>query len=148
MKKLKIEKKNDKLSLCQKEFCNLYISNDTELYGNGALCYLEAYGAEYFAKYKKQMLYNVAASSAYQLLKKPSIYNYINSLLQIGGFNNENVDKQHLFLLNQHSDLKTKLGAIKEYNTLKKRIDNNQIVVVVDPDKKNSFSKALEYLKK
>ena len=42
--------------------------------------------------------------------------------METGGFNNENVDKQHTFLLNQFSDLKTKLGAIKEYNELKGRI--------------------------
>jgi len=43
-------------------------------------------------------------------------------LLEAGGFNDENVDKQHSFLLNQYADLKSKLGAIKEYNQLKGRI--------------------------
>jgi hypothetical protein len=60
------------------------------------------------------------------LLTKPEICERINELLEAGGFNDENVDKQHTFLLNQFADLKTKLGAIKEYNELKSRVKRTQ----------------------
>lgn len=58
------------------------------------------------------------------MLTKPIICERINEILEAGGFNDENVDKQHSFLLNQFADLKSKLGAIKEYNQLKGRIIN------------------------
>jgi hypothetical protein len=66
--------------------------------------------------------YNTAKANAYRLLTKPHICDRINELLETKGFNDENVDKQHLFLLNQHADLKTKLGAVKAYNELKQRV--------------------------
>lgn len=134
------------LRLRQELFCKAYTSHDREIFGNGVRCYLDVYGPEYLIKYKKPMAYNVAQVLASRLLSTVIIINCINSLLDAGGFNDANVDKQHLFLLNQHDDKRTKLGAIKEYNTLKRRIDNSTVVIVVDPEKKESLSKALEYL--
>lgn len=107
----------------QEKFCQLYVEPDTELFGNGTRSYLEAYGKEYKAKNNKEMSYKVAMVLAYDLLRNTKIIKRINELLETGGFTEENVDKQHLFLINQHADLKTKLGAIKEFNELKKRID-------------------------
>ena len=49
-------------------------------------------------------------------------YNRINELLTKEGFNDENVDKQLLAVINQHADFKSKVMAIKEYNNLKARI--------------------------
>jgi len=103
----------------QENFCQLYVSPDTEFYGNGVQSYLEAYDKEIS---RRGNWYNTAKANAYRLLTKPEICKRINELLETGGFNDENVDKQHLFLLNQHADLKTKLGAIKEFNELKGRI--------------------------
>ena len=134
------------LKLTEEAFCQAYVSHDRNLYGNGVQCYLEIYGPEYTEGNGKPMSYMVAAVLANRLLNKVKIVNRINELLEEGGFNDSNVDKQHLFLLNQHADLKSKLGAIKEYNSLKKRIDNSGVVVVVDPTKKESLNKALEFL--
>lgn len=126
----KIEKTSSKtaakteegLNLQQELFCQLYVNADREVFGNGAQCYLAIYGPDHLLKYKKPMNFMVAAALASRLLTKVKVIERINSLLQEGGFNNENVDKQHLFLINQHSDLKTKMAAIREYNELKDRI--------------------------
>lgn len=106
----------------QEEFCQLYIGKDTELFGNGAQCYLAVYGAEYLLKNKKPMNYLVAIAASSRLLANVKVLDRINQLLETGGFNNENVDKQHLFLINQHADFKTKMAAIKEFNELKQRV--------------------------
>lgn len=113
------------LNLQQEAFCQLYINADREMFGNGAQCYLSVYGAEYLIKNKRPMRYEVAMASASRELRKVNVIARINSLLETGGFTNENIDKQHLFLINQHADLKTKMAAIKEFNILKKRITNN-----------------------
>jgi hypothetical protein len=112
-----------KLNPKQEEFCQLYVNGDRELFGNGTQCYLEVYGRT--DKEGKKMSYMVAAAAASRELKKVNVIERINGLLEMGGFNDENVDKQHLFLINQHADFKTKLGAIREYNELKKRMSKN-----------------------
>lgn len=115
-----------KLNPKQKQFCELYINGDIELFGNGVQCYLEVYGW-YDEKDKsktRRITYQTAVANASRLLTNAKVLEEINSLMEAGGFTDENVDKQHLFLINQHADLKTKLGAIREYNALKKRVEN------------------------
>jgi len=101
----------------QEEFAQLFVESDTNFFGNGVACYIQAYKPEQTGNW-----YNVARASASQLLSNINVCKRINELLESEGFNDENVDKQHLFLLNQYADLKTKLGAIAEYNKLKSRI--------------------------
>ena len=108
------------LTLKQEAFCQLYVNADRELFGNGTRCYMEVFNKDR----EKPLSYKSAAVLATKELKKVNVINRINGLLEQGGFNDENVDKQHLFLINQHADLKTKMMAIKEYNSLKKRIDS------------------------
>jgi hypothetical protein len=110
------------LNLQQEEFCKLYVSPDREVFGNGAQCYLAVYGEEYLEKNKKPMSYLVAVACASRLLTKANIIKRINGLLEKGGLTDENVDKQLLFLINQHADLKTKVAAIREYNSLRNRV--------------------------
>lgn len=100
----------------QKKFCENYVSK--EFYGNGTWSYVNAYQMDMTEK----GAYAVAASGAKENLRKPQIYNYINSLLEQDGLNDAFVDKQLLFLINQHDDLSAKTNAIKEYNKLKQRI--------------------------
>ena len=99
----------------QKAFCELYVTGDKEFFGNGVECYIEVYEID---KTKKGW-YNNACSSASRLLSNAKIIEYINTLLEEAGFNDQNVEKQHLFLINQHADLKTKKGAIDSYYKLK-----------------------------
>lgn len=131
------------LNLQQEEFCQLYINADRELFGNGAQCYLEVYGAEYLLKNKKPMSYLAAVAMASRLLTNVKVIERINELLETGGFSNENVDKQHLFLINQHADLKTKMAAIKEFNALKKRVDGVKINIVINEEAKERSKEAI-----
>lgn len=101
-------------------FCNLYAS-DREFFGNGVESYIEAFNINL----SKPNAYLTAKSSASRLLKKPRVEKRINELLEESGLNDVNVDKQLGLLINQHVDLKTKLGAIKEYNDMKERVRRN-----------------------
>lgn len=141
MKNSVILKKKDKLTLKQEKFCNFYISDD--FYGNGTGAYLKVYGAWYKKKYGKVLKEKSARESASRLLRSVNICQRIAGLLDNAGFNDENVDKQHLFLINQHAELNTKLGAIKEYNTVKKRVNNpgpNQINIHFDVKQRDTIA--------
>lgn len=111
------------LNLQQEAFCKLYAGEeaiDRDLFGNGTQCYIEAYKVNK----SKPFWYEMAMAASSRLLRNVKVISRINELLEEGGFNDVNVDKQHLFLINQHADLKTKMAAIKEYNAVKKRVDN------------------------
>lgn len=113
-----------KLNTRQEKFCQVY-ATDREFFGNGTTSYLEVYDVDH----GKPNYINIAAVSASQLLRNPKIIARISELLEDGGFNDANVDKQLNFLVGQHADLKTKLGAIREYNNLKKRITERKEVL-------------------
>lgn len=94
------------LTLKEKIFSEAYL----EFGGNGVQ-------AVFKAGYKvKNAL--VASAIAYENLRKPNIIAYVDSLLEQYGFNDDNVEKQHLFLLNQFGDLKTKAKAIEMFYRL------------------------------
>ena len=101
----------------QERFCKLYASNK-EFYGNGVESYAEAYGLNI----KNPKTYKVAQVSASHQLSKVIICNRINELLEEQGLNDQFVDKQLMLLISQHEDKNVKLGGIKEYNKLKRRI--------------------------
>jgi hypothetical protein len=105
------------LTLKEERFCNLY-ATDREFFGNGVQSYIEAYNPDTKAK----NWYQTARKSASDLLTKPHIIDRINELLELDGFNDVNADKQLKFLISQHADFNSKLGALKEYNKLKQRI--------------------------
>lgn len=63
----------------------------------------------------------LASVMAYEMLLLPHITSYINARMAEMGFNSENVEEQHLFLLNQHADLKTKAKAVDMYYKVKGR---------------------------
>lgn len=98
-------------------FCQLYISSNN--LGNGTEAYIEAYDVDEKQKGARAR----ASSSAGQLLNKPLILARINYLVEnLLGFSDTYVDKELAFIIAQKSDLKSKLGAIKEYNLLKGRV--------------------------
>ena len=106
-----------KLNPKQERFCQLY-ATDVEFFGNGVQAYIEAYDPDK----SKPYWYKTACASASQLLSNIKVCNRINEILEDTGFNDVAIDKQLAFLITQHTDYKSKLGAIKEYNSLKKRI--------------------------
>lgn len=106
-----------KLNPKQEEFCRLY-TTEVEFFGNGVQAYIESYNPNT----TKPNWYKTACASASQLLSNIKVCERINQLLEENGLNDQNVDKQLLFLINQHADFKSKVSAIKEYNKLKTRI--------------------------
>ena len=103
------------LSPRREKFCQIYTSNDRELFGNGVQTYIEVYEPNT----SKPNWYKTARSSASQILTTINVIERINELLEEQGFSDENVGKQHLFLLNQHDDKGVKMRAIDSYYKLK-----------------------------
>jgi hypothetical protein len=106
-----------KLNPKQEQFCQLYAS-DREFFGNGVESYIEVYKPDT----SKMGWYNSACSSASRLLRSVKVCERINEILEVNGLNDQAVDKQLSFLVTQHADFGAKLGAIREYNKLKKRV--------------------------
>lgn len=117
------------LNLKQEKFCQIY-AGDQEFFGNGTQSYLEAYEPDQ----TKPNWYEVAAASASRLLKNVKVIARINAILEETGFNDAHIDKQLSFLISQHADFQSKLGAIREYNKLKKRIDSNSNINITLPN--------------
>lgn len=107
----------EELNPKQEEFCRLY-ATEREFFGNGVDSYVEAYDVDT----SKPNWYKSACSSASRLLSNVKICERINSLLETDTLNDMFVDKQLGFLITQHASFSDKLGAIREYNKLKKRI--------------------------
>lgn len=115
--KYKIKDKEIELTLDQKSFGELYVSK--EFFANGTQAYIEAYAIDVSEKGS----YQSAKASASRLLTNVNVLAYINHLLELNGLNDEFVDKQLLFIITQNSEFSSKLGAIKEYNKLKQRVE-------------------------
>jgi len=108
---------NKEIALKRELFCRAYTSNNPALFGNGTQAYLAVYGKG------RQMSYKAARACASRLLTSANIRRRVNELLEDGGLNDQNVDKQLLFLISQFADLKVKLGAVIAYNKFKRKIE-------------------------
>ena len=119
-----MDTKVKRLTPKQEKFCQLYASS-SEFFGNGTHCYIQAYEkfppANETDKARKKRE-KIASASAAELLGNPRILDRVNSLLSSNGLNDSFVDKQLLFIIQQHFDYGAKMGAIREYNKLKGRI--------------------------
>lgn len=116
----KTEKLDDEsLNAKQELFCQLY-STDREFFGNGVQTYIEVYEPNQ----SKPNWYKTACAAASRMLSNVKVAKRINELLEASGLNDMYVDKQLEFLITQHADFKSKLGAIREYNQLKQRVIN------------------------
>lgn len=89
-----------KLTLKEKKFVEAYL----DFSGNGV-------EAVFQAGYKPKNAL-VAKSIAWENLTKPHIIAYVDLKLEDYGFDDKNVEKQHLFTLNQFADLTAKNKAI------------------------------------
>lgn len=99
--------KTYRMTIKEKSFCDAYL----EFKGDGV-------DAVYEAGYEvKNAL--VAAAISHENLRKPNLIAYINAQLEEAGFNDDHVYKQHLFLVNQHADLKSKAKGIEMFYKLK-----------------------------
>lgn len=114
-----------KLTPQQKLFCKYY-ATDKEVFSNG----LQAYAKAYEIDLSKRGKVSSAKSGASRLLTKGYILGEIDKQLDLGGLNDQVVDKELLHLIKQNAHYNVKLGAIKEYNSLRKRIIVKEEVVV------------------
>lgn len=111
------EKKKLTTNQKQEFFCQLY-ATDKEFFGNGVQAYIEAYDPDR----TKPNWYKTACAAASRLLSNVKVFTRINEILEETGFSEVAVDKQLSFLIAQQADFTAKLGAIREFNKLKKRI--------------------------
>lgn len=107
------------LTAQQELFCTLYAS-DREFFGNGTQSYIEAYNIK-VGKGKGFTSYEMCKVMAHRLLTNPTILKRINEIFEGRGLNDGFVDKQLEKLITQDAEFRPKLGAIQEYNKLKKR---------------------------
>lgn len=87
------------LTLKEKLFCEKFL----DFMGNGCKAAMEVFDT----KSRRN-----AAVIANGYLKKECCFTYINQLLEEKGYTDENVEKQHLFLLNQFANLSMKQKAV------------------------------------
>lgn len=109
------------LNLKQEEFCKLYVSPDKDFFGNWVQSYIEVYKPDM----SKKNWYKTCLSASSRLLTNVKVIARINELLEEGWLNDQFVDRQLLFLMQQYGDLWSKMSAIKEYNKVKQRITSN-----------------------
>lgn len=112
-----------KLNIKQDLFCKYYATGD--IMGSGYAVYRKVYG--------EHISYDVAKASATRFLNDERITARIDEYLEVDGFNNQTVDKHHLFLIKQKKDLNVSGKMIVEYNKLKKRTDNSLTLIVPKP---------------
>ena len=92
-------------------------ASDREFFGNGVRSYIEAYRPKRIGNW-----YVNARAGASQLLTNIHILKRIDELLEIE-LNNSFVDKRLGFWITQLAHPAASIEGIKEYNKLKKRID-------------------------
>jgi len=125
------ERTRPELNERQEAFCQMYVNGDREMFGNGVQCYLEVYEIDR----TKPNWYKTACAASSQLLSNVKVINRIRELLEDGGFNEENIEKQHLFLVNQFTDLGTKMRAISDFYKLKGRYAPEQVEIkIISPE--------------
>lgn len=112
----------------QEKFCQLF-SRDPKFAGKPFDCYMKVYGHDLEPHQTPEFV----RKQAKELLLNDNIIQRINALLEEDGFNDQNVDKQHLFLINQHADLNVKMKGIEHYNKLKKRTSDQVELILPRP---------------
>jgi hypothetical protein len=116
VKKKKKKSEKDKLTPKQNKFC-LFFATDSECFGNATQTYIKVFSSK-----KKPITYKTARTQASVLLTNPNILARVNKYMDEFIMNNVTVDRQLGFLIEQHADFGSKLGAIREFNKLRKRI--------------------------
>lgn len=135
------EKHANLLNPNEEMFCQIYAS-DKEFFGNGVQSYIEAYNVS-VGKGKGMKSYEYCKFRAHQLLTNKKILDRINEIFESNGLNDKFVDKQLEKLITQDAEFRPKLGAIQEYNKLKKRTSDQVQHTHVISDIKNMSDEEL-----
>ncbi len=112
------------LTFRQMKFCQLYTTQ--EFFGNG----LEAFGEAYGIDTSNKNLRNQAGVGANKALKNEAILLFIDILLDGEGLNDQFADKQLLMVMQQNSDLKSKMLALKTYYEINGRLKKSLEITV------------------
>ena len=105
-------KEGDILSEQEELFCNLYVLDFKRI---------EAVQEAYDLDMTKRGWRITASAMAYENLLKPHINRRIRELMDKHHWNDEFVDSETSFVIQQRADLKAKNTAIREYNLIKGR---------------------------
>ena len=129
----------DKLNPRQEIFCRLYAS--PEYFCNGVRAYLAAFQDEG----GKKITYESAKNGAYVLLTNNDILARVRELVDIV-VNDVMVDKELGKVVAQDADFRAKVSGIKEYNRLKKRVDERSQIYVgaLEEEQKKKIDSLLE----
>lgn len=103
-----------KLTVNEEMFCRAMVDLDGECAGQPKRAYAMAYNP---TDPKAAWV----STEAGKLMKKDNVKKRIDELIEQLGFNNSNVDFEHLKVIKQDRDLSNKMKAISEYNRLKGR---------------------------
>lgn len=111
----------DDRELTEKEeaFCQLY-ARTRETFGNGVQSYIEAYDIST----NTPGAYEAAMSAASRLLMDVKVLSRIQELLSDVVVNDTIVDAQTAFWIMQKAHPMASIAAIREYNKVKKRVDD------------------------
>lgn len=101
----------------EEQFIQLYL---------GGMPALRAFALAKSIDLTKEGAYIKCAAGSTRWLKRAKICKRMHQLMTLAGFTDEGADKELNFMMHQHHDLRTKLGAVKEYNALKKRTDKGK----------------------
>jgi len=140
--KINKEKILQKLNANQELFCHIYTQN-TYLYGNGTLCYAQAYKIpleslptddaiysdpdtetglrEKIKDSSYQTAYDNCSAAASRLLRNAKVNDKIKELL-VNSMTDSEVDSELIHTIKQREDYSAKMRAITEYNKIKQRI--------------------------
>lgn len=112
------------LTAKQYKFCIIYL----EERGNAVEAVIEA---GYNVDYPNSSTPNrkLAAQIGYENLMKPDICEFISLKLAEYGFSDDNVELQHLFVMNQNGDMAAKMSAIDKFYKLKDRYPKQKLEV-------------------
>ena len=113
------------LTAKQINFSQLYMSLNRNYFGNGVQCAAKAYDVDISTPEGRR----VASAYASRALQSDGVKLLCAMLLDREGLNDEAVDKQLAFMIEQNLDMKSKVLAIKEYNALRSRIKHTQEII-------------------
>lgn len=137
-----IEQTKAVVSPQEEKFCRIYAS-DKEFFGNGVQSYIEAFNID-VGKGVGKRSYEYCRWAASNLLRRRYILDRINDAFEASGLNDSFVDKQLEKLITQDAEFRPKLGAIQEYNKLKKRTSDQVQHVHAFADVSSMSDEALE----
>jgi len=105
-----------KLTPKEELFCR-YFANNRDCFGNGTLAYLKAFNTK-----QNPVKYESAKANAARLLTNDNLLKRCRELLDIR-YSEEVIDKELGAVALQWADMSAKVGAIREFNRVKGRIE-------------------------